>query len=131
MRTVRTLLTAMFLAVVGLAITGCETSAAFPFNYDTVWQAAVGESIVWRPDLIDDQKRPYRVLCTRSSLSGTELKYELEVTRDLNPFARRPSTRVCVSIRQTKPTRIRFTQMEKEFLERIADRLTAPSPPPE
>ena len=130
MRTARTVLTAIFLAVVGLAITGCETSAAFPFDYNTVWNAAVGEAIVWHPDLIDDRQRPYRVSCTRTSLTGTELKYDLTVDRDHNPFARRPSTRVYVSIRQTKPTRIRFTQVERDFLEKVAERLTV-APPPE
>ncbi len=120
----------MFLAVVGLAITGCETSAAFPFDYDTVWQASVGEAIVWRPDMIDDQQRPYRIYCTKTSLGGgTVLKYDLKVDRDHNLFARRPSTRVYVSIRQTKPTRIRFTQMEKDFLEKVAERLTIAPPP--
>lgn len=131
MHTTRTVLTAIFLAVVGLAITGCETSAAFPFDYDIVWRAAVGEAIVWHPDLIDDVQRPYRVSCTRANLAGTEeVKYELEVARDPNPFARRPSTRVYVHIRQTKPTRRRFTQMEREFLEKITERLTI-APPPE
>ncbi len=130
MRIARTVLTAMFLAIAGLAITGCGTSAAFPFNYDTVWNAAVGESIVWRPDLIDDQQRPYRVFSTRTIPGGMELKYELEVANDLNPFARRPSTRVYVSMRQTKPERVRFKQMEKEFLGKIAERLTTTSPSP-
>ncbi len=131
MQIARTVLAAMFLVVAGLAITGCGTSAAFPFNYDTVWNAAVGESIVWRPDLIDDQQRPYRVSATKTDLAtGTELKYELEVANDLNPFARRPSTRVYVSMRQTKPRRVRFTQMEKEFLGKIAERLTTISPSP-
>lgn len=133
MRIARTVfLTATFLVIAGLAITGCGTSAAFPFNYDTVWNAAVGESIVWHPDLIDDRQRPYRVFSTKTTIpAGTELKYELEVANDLNPFARRPSTRVYVSMRQTKPRRVRFTQMEKEFLGKIAERLTTISPSPE
>ncbi|MDY7009572.1 MAG: hypothetical protein SVV80_02320 [Planctomycetota bacterium] len=130
MRTAGTVLTAMFLAIAGLAITGCGTSAAFPFDYDTVWRAAVGEAIVWHPDLIDDQQRPYRVSCTKTNLDGMVFKYELEVVNDLNLFARRPSTRVYVNMRQTKPRRVRFTQMEKEFLGKIADRLTTISSPP-
>lgn len=128
MRTVRTALTVMALAVVSLAITGCETSAAFPFDYDTVWRAAVSEAIVWHPNLIDDRQRPYRVSCTKNSLDGTEIKYELEVVKDLNPFARRPSTRVRLSMRQTKPRRVRFRQMEKEFLGKVAERLTTIPP---
>ncbi|MCD4699061.1 MAG: hypothetical protein K8R91_00605 [Phycisphaerae bacterium] len=130
MRTARAVLTVTSLAIAGLAITGCDTSAAFPFNYDTVWHAAVGEAIVWRPDLIDDQQRPYRVSCTKTNLDGTAFEYELEVAKNHNLFARRPSTRVYVSMRQTKPRRVRFTQMEKEFLGKIAERLTT-IPPPE
>lgn len=129
MRSVPGLLTAIILALAAAAMGGCETSAAFPFDRDTVWRAAVGESIVWRPDLIDDVI--YRVTATKVNLARTEeLKYELEVISDPNPFARRPSTRVYVSMRQTKPRRIRFTQQEKEFLEKVADRL-ATAPPPE
>ncbi len=131
MRYTRMLLTALSLAIVALAITGCDTSATFPFDYDTVWNAAVGEAIVWKPDLIYDDKHPYRVCCTRTDLSGkTEIKYDLEVTKDINPFARRPSTKVSVSMRRTKPSRVRFTQMEKDFLEKVAERLML-SPPPE
>ncbi|MCK4626915.1 MAG: hypothetical protein KAV00_16505 [Phycisphaerae bacterium] len=124
------LLTTLLLVIIGLAITGCGTSSAFPFDYNTVWNAAVGEAIVWRPDIINDDARPYYVCCTRADLFGTEVKYDLKVTNDLNIFARRPSTRVHVSIRQTKPTRIRFTQMEKEFLAKVAERLII-APPPE
>ncbi len=130
MRHTRMLLTALLPAIVGLAVTGCGTSAAFPFDYDIVWNAAVGEAIVWRPNIINDEARPYYICCTRSDLFGTEVKYDLKVTNDLNIFARRPSTRVHVSIRQTKPTRIRFTQMEKEFLAKVAERLII-APPPE
>ena len=130
MRTVRTVLTTLLLVIIGLAITGCDTSAAFRFDYNTVWNAAVGEAIVWKPDIINDDARPYYVCCTRADLFGTEVKYDLKVTNDLNIFARRPSTRVHVSIRQTKPTRIRFTQMEKEFLAKVAERLII-APPPE
>lgn len=125
----RMLLTVLLLAIVAPAITGCDTSSTFPFDYDTVWNAAVGEAIVWRPDIINDEKRPYYVCCTRSDLSGREVEYDLEVTNDLNIFARRPSTKVHVSIRQTKPARVRFTQMEKDFLAKVAERLSVAPPP--
>ena len=95
MSSIRKVLTVAILAIIAPVMTGCGTSATFPFDYETVWNASVSEAIVWHPEVIDEEQRPYRIFAVRNDLmTGTELKYELEVCNDLNPFARRPSTRV-------------------------------------
>lgn len=120
------------LAVVVLAIpaalTGCRgSSASFPFDRDTVWRAAVGETIVWRPNLIDPDK--YIVQSTKTDLGGSEYRYELRVAPDLNIFARRPSTRVHVRMQQALPETVRFKRLEREFLAGLKAKLAELSPP--
>ncbi len=116
-------------ALCGLAATmaGCQgSSSSYPFDRDTVWRVAVGEAIVWRPNLIDGNK--YFIESIKTDLAGTEQRYRLEVVRDPNLFARRPSTRIYVRMEQTRPRRLRFSDLEKEFLMRIRARLQEGTP---
>jgi hypothetical protein len=109
-------------------ISGCGgTAATFPYERDTVWRAVVGEAIVWRPNLIDDQN--YRIESTKADLVS-ERRYELSVRNDPNLFARRPSTQVRVRMDQTKPTRIHFSGLERDFLLGLKAKLEAVNPPP-
>jgi len=116
-------------AVVGLALAaatmaGCmPSSAAYPYSRDVVWQAAVAESIVWRPYPIEEDK--HRVTSEKVGLAGEEMHYELEVKTDANPFARRPSTRVFVSMVQKKPKRRQFREQEQAFLQKLRATLDA------
>ncbi len=130
MRSGSAVLTTIILAVAAAVTGGCGTSAVFPFDKQTVWQAARGEAIVWHPTLIDDNR--FCVKAAIANTTGAEVRYDLEVTKDMNPFATRPSTRVYVYMRQTRPRRVNFPQMERDFLIKVAERLTErPGPPGE
>lgn len=109
------------LALAGMG--GCSSTASFPYDRDTVWTVAVAEAAVWRPTLIDE--RNYRIVSEKTDLAGLEWEYRLHVGPDLNLFARRPSSRVDVSIRQTKPSRRRFLEDEKRFLAKLGISLAA------
>ena len=91
-----------------------------------VWRAAVGEAVVWRPSLIDDET--YLIESVKTNLAGSEQRYKLTVDRDPNLFARRPSTRVYVRMEQTRPNRVRFKRLEKEFLMRLKAKLSELTP---
>ncbi len=113
------------------AVSGCGGSSAdFPFDRQTVWRAAVGESLVWRPNLIDENN--YIVESTKDDLGGVEYRYRLKVTRNPNLFARRPSTTVRVWMGQITPRNVSFTGLEREFLMSLSARLegTSGSPGP-
>jgi hypothetical protein len=110
------------------AAAGCSSSASFRYDRETVWRAAVGEAVIWRPTLIDDQK--YVVESVKSDLAGSEQSYRLEVRRNPNPFARRPSTKVHVRMQQTRPKKVRFNRLEKEFLLALEAKLQAMASPP-
>lgn len=127
MRTYLPTIRTVALCGLAVAMAGCGgTSSSYPFDRDTVWRAAVGEAVVWRPDLIDSNK--YFIESIKTNLTGTEQRYRLEVVRDPNLFARRPSTSIYVRMEQTQPRRIRFSDLEKEFLMRIRARLQAAVP---
>jgi len=101
---------------------GCwGTSATFHYDRDTVWKVAVGQSIIWRPNVIDDKN--YEISTTKQNPAGNEIKYQVKVRRDPNIFATKPSTKVYVYIRQTKPHYIRLRQFERDFLARLAEEL--------
>ena len=116
------------LTLLAAAMSGCHgSSATFPFERETVWRAAVGEATVWAPNRIDTEK--YIIESTKTDLVS-ERHYELSVTRDPNLFARRPSTKVHVRMRQTQPRGIEFTRLEREFLIRLRAKLEVMVPPP-
>ena len=116
-------------ASLAAAMAGCGgTSANFSYDRESVWRVAVGEAVVWRPDLIDDQK--YIIESTKKHPEGVEYHYELKVTQNRNVFARRPSTTVYVWMGQTAPTQTRFNRLEKEFLLRLKATLQELSPAP-
>ena len=100
---------------------GCQgTSVTFPLDRDTVWQAAIGETIVWRP-IIDPEK--YRVDCKRTDLMGGSVHYWLEVRRNWFALPNATSTRVTVSMAQTEPRRLRLKHLEEVFLQRLSAKL--------
>ena len=105
-------------------LAGCtESSASYPYDKDTVWNAAIAEAAVWGPTLIDEDDLLIR--SEKTNLAGTEILYELKVRTDYNPFARRPSTRVHLRMGQTQPKRMRFEPMERRFLVKLGDTLQA------
>ncbi len=102
---------------------GCQgTSATFPLDRDTVWQAAVGETIVWRPTDIDSKK--YRVECKRTDVLAGSIYYWLEVRSNRFALPNTTSTRVTVSMMQTEPSRLRLKHQEQAFLQRLSAKLT-------
>jgi len=120
---VRAALTAVHAGALAAVLAGCGSTRSFPYDRETVWRAAVGETVVWRPDSIDEQTRT--VHAARVDLAGNRIDYDLKVFTDPNLFARRPSTAVRVYVRQTKPRRVRFPRVEREFLDRIGRKLQA------
>jgi hypothetical protein len=110
------------------AAAGCASSQAYPHDQAAVWQVAVGEAVIWRPDRIDEKK--FHIEGLKRDLGGQELQYDIDLRTDWNVFARRPSTRVFVSVRQTKPRYVRFDRMEKDFLLRVQEKLQSPPPAP-
>ncbi|KPK83625.1 MAG: hypothetical protein AMJ81_07720 [Phycisphaerae bacterium SM23_33] len=109
---------ALVAALAGAATCGCTSSSAtFPYERDLVWTAAVAETAVWRPTLTDGED--FRIVSEKTDLAGVEVTYQLELERDPNIFARQPSTRVQVSITQTKPSRKRYAQEEQKFLAKL------------
>ncbi len=118
--TLRTILTTLMLAVLCLTA-GCGSSAVYHYDMDTVWRVAVGQSIIWRPDVIDDKN--YEISATKQDPAGNEIRYQLKVRSVRNPFTSRPSTMVNVYIRRTKPRYVRFKQLERDFLVNLAEEL--------
>ncbi|HET6428063.1 MAG TPA: hypothetical protein VFJ30_06630 [Phycisphaerae bacterium] len=115
----------LLLAAAGAALAatagGCiHTTAAFHADRQAVWRVAMGQAVVWRPDVIDE--RALEVRATKTGAKDSEFTYQLKVRTDLNPFARRPSTRVLVRIAQTNP-RKRYWDEERLFLNRLAGNL--------
>ena len=110
-------------------LSGCGgTTATYPLDKQLVWRASVGEAMVWRPKIYEEE---YRIVSERSDLAGNSFRYELKVRRNPNPFARRPSTRVTVSMEQTAPSRRRFVGLEEEFLQSLEAMLIQLSTQPE
>jgi len=123
-----TLRLAGLLGLAAGALAGCGgSSATFPFERELVWRMAAGQAMSWRPTTIDAEN--YRIECDRGDLTGSEILYVVKVRPDYNLFARRPSTRVSVSMRQTKPVSRRYRQLELEFLQTIRAKLTALTSP--
>jgi hypothetical protein len=110
-------------ALATAALAGCSSSATYPYERDFVWTLAVAEATVWRPTLIDERR--HLIISEKTNLAGAELAYKLQLQPDLNPFARRPSTRAVVSIVQTKPSRRRFVEDERRFLSKLRIALDA------
>lgn len=108
---------------------GCRgTSVNYPLDKQLVWRACVGEAMVWRPKIDEDE---HRIVSERSDLAGNSFRYELKVRRNPNPFVRRPSTRVTVSMEQTAPTRRRFARLEEQFLQSLEATLVQLTTQPE
>ena len=121
MRKSRNLMLAV-LATAPALLAGCyPSSQAFPYDQQTVWRVAVGEAIMWRPERIDDKQQT--IIATKIDLTGNELQYQAEVKTDPNIFARRPSTRVYVTMGQTKPKEVRYYNLEEQYLGQIEARL--------
>ena len=107
---------------------GCGgTSVNFPLDKQLVWRASVGEAMVWRPKVYEEE---YHIVSERSDLAGNSFRCELKVRRNPNPFARRPSTRVTVSMEQTAPSRRMFVGLEEEFHESLKAMLVQRTTPP-
>ena len=108
---------------------GCGgTSVNYPLDKQLVWRASVGEAMVWRPKIYEEE---YRIVSERKDLAGNAWRYELKVRRNPNPFARRPSTRVTVSMEQTAPSRRRYVELEEEFLQSLEATLIQMTTQPE
>lgn len=121
-------LLAALAALSGLA--GCRySSQAYHFDKAKVWSAAAGQAVAWHPDSIDEDD--LSVESVKTDLSGNEIRYRLEVATDLNPFVRRPSTRIFVRMERVKPSRQRFSQLEQDFLAKVQAKLDALNPPPQ
>jgi len=111
-------------------LAGCRyTSQTYHFDKAKVWSAAAGQAVAWHPDSIDEDD--LSVESVKTDLAGNEIRYRLEVATDLNPFVRRPSTRVFVRMERIKPSRERFSQLEQDFLAKVQARLHALNPPPQ
>jgi len=118
--TLRTILTT-FMFVVLCLTAGCGSSAVYHYDMETVWRVAVGQSIIWRPDVIDDKN--YEISATKRDPAGNEIRYQLKVRPVRNPFIDQPRTMVNVYIRRTKPRYVRFKQLERDFLVNLAEEL--------
>ena len=115
--------------IAAAVLSGCNgTSATYPLDRQIVWRAAVGEAMVWRPKIYEDE---YRILSERGDLVGNRFRYELKVRRDPNPFGRRPRTRVTVTMEQTAPVRRRFVRLEEDFLQGLDLKLLELTAPPQ
>ena len=115
-------------AILAAVLGGCtHSSAVFPYPRDAVWQVAIGECIIWRPELIDD--RNLIIKSTRFGMGGVELKYELKVIEEPS-WTATPRTRVDVRMEQIQPQTRRFIQEEKILLGRIGASLEAMAPLP-
>ena len=112
-----------WLLLAGLSAGCTESTASYPYDKDAVWNAVIAEAAVWGPTLIDEDHLLIR--SEKTNLAGTEILYELKVRTDYNPFARRPSTRVHVSMGQTEPRRKRFEPMERRFLAKLGSTIQA------
>lgn len=109
-------------AVLATALGGCtHSTAVFAYERDVVWQAAMGECVIWRPQLDENE---FVIRSTRIGLGGVELEYELTVAQEPS-WTSRPRTRVSVRMVQTKPQSRRFVQEEKILLGRIGASLEA------
>ena len=118
MRAKGPMLLTVLLPALAAASAGCiHRSASFPYTREHVWQAALAEAMVWRPNRIDETR--FVISSTKADLAGGEVAYELKLTRDPNPFARRPSTRAWVRMVQTRPVRRRFAQAEIDVLRKL------------
>jgi len=125
---VRTIGPVLACGILAAGLCGCQSARSYHFDRDTVWRAAIGEAVVWRPNVIDDEK--YIIESRKiDPIAGTELHYQLKVVPDINPFAPRPSTRIYVRMEQLEPKSIRFKRLEEEFLMRVNFKLEALSQP--
>lgn len=105
-------------AALAAGLAGCTHSTrVYPYPHAMVWQAAIGESILWRPERIDEKR--YVISATKSDpAQREEYQYEMTVRKELS-FGRGPRTKVSVRIEQTKPKRRRFGRHENDFLDRL------------
>ena len=116
-------------AALAASATGCTHSTrTYSYDAQTVWQACVGESVIWRPDLINEDD--YVITSRRITLGGGEVRCDLKVT-PMPPMFKRPRTRVAIRMAQTRPVEQRFTSEEVRFLDRldlILQRFRPPAP---
>ncbi len=106
-------------AALAASAIGCRASTrTYPFELGLVWQACVGETVIWRSIGGMDEDN-HTITSTRYSLDG-EIRHSLEVTSLMRLFGK-PRTRIYVRIEQTQPEKKRFTGEETHFLDRIGD----------
>ncbi len=115
----RTIVAAAVAASAAAGGIGCtHSSRVFPYDEETVWVAARGECLKWRPHRgIDDER--HTVKSTLITRDGGEVQRELKLQRELS-LPSRPRTRVLVRIAQTKPKKQRFVEEERYFLDDVA-----------
>lgn len=109
----------------GLLLGGCGSAQTFQAPLDVVWQAAMTESIVWRPTSIDEQT--HTIAASLQSGDGTTIEGRVEVA----PFFWSPqgSTRVRVSFQSVTSPRRRYLDIETLYLQRVASYLQMRSAP--
>ncbi len=102
---------------------GCvATTVTVPLEQELVWKVAMSEAVAWRPKEINIQDMTVHAAVSDPA-AGLEAAYDLKVRPDWNPFARRPSTVIAVTMQQTKPVRRRFTDEEVMFINTVVARL--------
>jgi len=110
------ILAAVAAGVLTAAGAGCtHTTAVLPYPREQVWQAALAETVIWRPRIDEDD---FTIASRRIGLGEEEVEYELKLRAEPS-LPSRPKTRVYVRIRQTKPKTERFVQEEKYFLMKL------------
>ena len=126
------MIVALAIALAGMLLGGCQgASASFPYDRQTVWEAARGETVVWGTgSLIDDEN--YRVECTRSDIMvGRYVEYWMEVKPDHLRLPGSAGSRVTVSMKQTTAGQVvRLEDKEHAFLRGLAAKLEATVGPP-
>ncbi len=103
-------------ALAGSTVGCTHSTRTYPFEIDRVWQACVGETVIWRSVGGMDEDN-HTITSTRFSLDA-EVKYGLKVS-SLMPIFRKPRTKIAVRIEQIAPKKERFTAEEVRFLDRI------------
>lgn len=130
----RTVLAIAAAGVLAAVAGGCSdpllsSTASFHADCQSVWDVAMAQSVVWRPELIDEKN--CTVHATKTAMDdNSELTYDLKVRTDLNPFAPRPSTRVLVRIARSGKNPKRYWDEERDFLNQLAGVLQQRAPRP-
>lgn len=101
---------------------GCMgTAHTLPYAKEVVWPAAMSETVVWRPDSIDEQGHVIRA--RRANLSGRVLEFELQLNDYWDVWTSRMITLITVRIEELQPKRVRHPDVEREMIMRIRNDL--------